>query len=294
MQYKFRKAIVYIGAIDSTLDLKITGLRIKFDIKKTNKKDVNTAKIEIYNISSSTYEELKNSGKLRVLVEAGYEENTAVIFQGDVLKFTRKPGDKDIVYTIEAKDSLYTLRNLRTSVSYDDGTPLRAIIEDMVSKMHEYSGIVRGNIDSVIDAYTIEHGISLAGQMDEILSDLTDDYFLSWRFEDGVLFIESADGANYQDTAIVLSSGVDGEVNTGLIGFPEYIDSGQKGIKKKTNKRKKVEKGLKVISFLNPFYKIYKRVDLRSNYYNGEYKIKEITFKGDTHSKEWYAELLLI
>lgn len=307
MIYKNREASVYIGAIDSSIDQDLTGLRTKFEVKKSNKKEANTAKIDIYNMSNNSYEILKNSGRLRVVLEAGYEDGKGIIFQGDVVKFTKKPGDKDVIYTVEAKDSLYTLRNLRTSVSYEDGTSLRTIINDMAKKMNEYSGIIMGNIDAAVDRYKVEHGITLIGQLDDVLNELTDDYLLSWRFEDGVLFVEDVLGADYQDTAIILSSGViskdtglpgeivgSSEFNTGLVGFPEWVDSGQKATKKKKTTPKKVEKGLKVVSLLNPFYKIYKRIDLRSNYYEGEYKIKEITFKGDTHGKEWYAELLLI
>jgi len=295
MIYKFREAAVYIGAIDSTLDLNLSGLRTRFEVKKSSKKEANSAKIEVYNMGNDNYQLLKNSGKLRVVLEAGYEESKGIIFQGDIVKFTRKPGEKDTVYLIEARDSLYTIRNLRTSVSYDDGTPLKTIVDDMAKKMNEYGGIVIGNIDAAVERYKVEHGITLIGQLDEVLDELTEDYFLSWRFEDGVLFIENVLGADYQDKAIVLSSGNGvNEFNSGLIGFPEWIDSGQKGLKKKKTSNKKIEKGLKVISLLNPFYKIYKRVDLQSRYYEGEYKIKDITFKGDTHGKEWYAELMLI
>ena len=81
LQYIRRCNLVVSGVSGDGLDL--SNLRIVFKIKKSDAQTPNTAEIRVYNLAPETAKQIRKEFK-RVVLQAGYESNYGVIFDGNI------------------------------------------------------------------------------------------------------------------------------------------------------------------------------------------------------------------
>ncbi len=94
--------------------VKINGLKIAFSIEKTDKPEPNTSKIQIYNLSKDTHNQISVAGN-HCTLKAGYTDETiAAIFFGHVVKGTRTKCGTDYITELEVKDGRAALRDHQT------------------------------------------------------------------------------------------------------------------------------------------------------------------------------------
>lgn len=237
----------------------IDGLRITFGIEKTNEPHPNTAQIEIYNLSEHTRSQLEGKGT-RVLLEAGYQQNIATVFQGNVTKVVHKIAGPDIITTIEGGDGDNVFRNARIDRGFPPGTSHAQIFDDLANAMQlpmsAQVGIPQGQF---------AHGLTLSGYVRDHLDYLTDKDSLEWSIQDETLQIVPRRQSTV-DAIVVLSP------TTGLVGSPN-----------------KTKDGVEFTSLLQPRLRPGRRVQVDSRLLQGLFKVRKVTHKGDAHRGDFLS-----
>ena len=125
-----QKIIVKTGGVKLDSD----DLDIEFTIPFDDDVIPNEAEIAVFNISKNTISQLKNNEE--ITVEAGYGEDTGVIFSGRIsyVKTTREGCDNRT--TINAIDKEDFENDSLQSLSYKKGTKASYILKDLISKLN--------------------------------------------------------------------------------------------------------------------------------------------------------------
>lgn len=84
--------------------LDLSGFRVVFKVTKTAAEQPNQAQITIYNLSDETSRRIISGTLTRIVLSAGYEENCAIIFDGNIISATHVRNGADFVTTIDAGD----------------------------------------------------------------------------------------------------------------------------------------------------------------------------------------------
>ena len=114
--------------------LKLTGLRFVFNIDKTENKDPNTGRIEIYNLAEDTRNIIKDVGR-NITIFAGYtdENGEELIFTGDITNITHKIIKPDVITEIEASDGKESMDKAKTVISKNEKTSGKGILQKILS-----------------------------------------------------------------------------------------------------------------------------------------------------------------
>jgi hypothetical protein len=281
--------------------VEITGLQIRFKVRKTssNKDRKNKAEVEIYNLSKE-YQTLFEEKYVGVSLSVGYEDTGLKrLFSGQAFNVgTRKEG-ADTITKVELDELFKELNYKPVSKLIPAGKTVKNVIQELTKLVPEVSkSIFNGkNIEkAVIDGYP------MSGTPRQILNELSTAYEIDWQIDDGTLFISDKGDSytNNTQTAFLIHE------QSGLIERPywdarnvkdpegrkiESIDSKGKS-HKKTAKVKK--KSLKFKVLLNPA--IYAGTILKLEYpeYTGFYKVDEVKHSGDFRGEEWYSEVMCV
>lgn len=268
----YLRKVVLTLVPDSGDVTKITNLRIRFNVEKTNESTPNAAQIEVYNLSKAT-RALAEAPGTRVLLEAGYESTFAPIFSGNVTKVAQKdgkrPGKKskkkskatqtlfdgpDIITRIECGDGDNSFRNAEIDMGFPAGASTRAIFKALSKKM----GLPpRWNEEDIPDTQ-YAHGASFSGLVREHLVDLCRKNGLEWSIQDERLQI-IPEGKATRDEAVVLSAA------TGLVGSPC-----------------KTSAGVEFVSLLQPKLRPGRLVDIQARALKGMFKVRKVLMTGDS------------
>ena len=245
--------------------VKVSGLRVAFDIDKTPQSTANNAKISIYNLNESNRDLLKNDKEnLFIILEVGYQDEIDQLWVGDIKRSTTGRKGADFVTTIESEDGGQAIREARIDKSYAPGTNIKSIIGDLANTLKDAGGVAIGTLSRVKDEVT-QNGFTASGISKIVLDDLAEKQDLEWSIQDNeVQFLEPD-----QDTGeeVVLLT-----PETGLIGSPV---SREKGIEfKALIQTTKIRPG--------------RPVKIQSRQFDGLYRINKAKYQGDTHDKAWY------
>lgn len=102
-QYK-RKASLLLVDDDEVLDL--SNLRFRFQVKAMDVESPNNAAIRVYNLSRDTLVKIRGEFS-RVILQAGYDNNFGVIFDGTIKQFRiGREGTTDTYLDILAADGV--------------------------------------------------------------------------------------------------------------------------------------------------------------------------------------------
>lgn len=243
-------------------------LRIEFSVPKTSKKEPNKAKIKLYNLDPTTAaliesDEARNSIKLF----AGYggtfgggspDESGApgLIFSGEIRRGKAKTvlAPPHRITTIEANDGGSKYRSARMNKSYNAGITAFRLIDDIARSFN-----VTISVPDDIRDQPIEEGLVATGPSRDILSSLGDSLGFEWYFEDDELKIVALDGDNGEEAFLLTPE-------TGLIGSPE-----------------KTDKGVNVVSLLNPALRVRRIVRVESRDTTGWFRIQSLEHHGDSY-----------
>jgi len=247
--------------------VKFDGLRIIFQVEKTSESTANTAKISVYNLSGKG-RALVEKEKAIVILEVGYGDSIEQLFYGDVTRAYISRQGPDWVTTMECGDGSQALRSVHIDKSYAPGTDLKQVIRDVAQSIVDKGEVVMGSLLG-IESDKAQGGISLSGRSKTILDELTAKQGLEWSVQDNVLQILPKN----QDSglqAVLLTP------ETGLVGSPV---------------KREVEGGLGVEfkALIQPRLVPGRLVRIESREVEGDYKLVEVKFAGDTHADAFYA-----
>lgn len=270
---------VKVGKPGSETGIGIDGLRVVFDVKKSIKGG-NTANVDIYNLSESSRNKIREIDDV-IIVEAGYRDEVSdtgatvdkTVFIGYVARITIERTGPDIITRIEANDGSKTLRQKKLSLSYKSGTSANDIFKDVAKKMgvpQKISNVLLEKLNSKAKQY--KNGYAFVGQVDEVLDKISKQLYLDWLILNNQLKVVEKDGTD--DTPIVYLSS-----ESGLIDSPVRRDDLEDALDKSN---KKV--GWDVRSLLRPSIEPAGRISIKSKYITSVksvFKVETVRHVGD-------------
>ena len=192
--------------------VKINGLKIAFEIEKTDKPETNSGKVTIFNLSKETHDKICVAGN-HCTLKAGYADETitAILF-GDVVKGTRKKNGADYETEIEVKDGRVPVMAGLVSVSYAEDTDVLTIVQDLIDAI----GMPSKGTDLIPSDAKIAEGFADIGQAAAILREVLDDYGLTFTIQNEMIYILRPGEAS-ESTGLRLTP------DTGLLTTPQPV-----------------------------------------------------------------------
>lgn len=287
-QYIRRCNLVVSGVSGDGLDL--SSLRIVFKIKKSDAQTPNTAEIRVYNLASDTAKQIRKEFK-RVVLQAGYESNYGVIFDGNIkqVRMGRENGT-DTYIDIAAGDGddayNYAVVNTTLAAGAKQSDQINAAAGSMASK-----GVNKGFVADT-GSSSLPRGKVMYGNARDYLRQSAEASGTTWSVQDGKLQLVSLTSV-LPNQAVLLTS------KTGLVGTPEQTND-----------------GIKAKCLLNPMLKIGVRVKINEEDVNeaklpdsdkndaankpadiskdGIYRLLVVEHSGDTRGNDWYSDLVCL
>lgn len=241
--------------------IKITDLRMRFNVRKSSDDQPNSAKIEIYNLNSDNTSQLLSEW-VDIQLTAGYQGAERLIYSGQIRTSTPKIDGTDRIITIESGDGDREILRGFVNKTLTKGCTADQIINECQASMF---GVPTAYKDKLPTSYS--RGRVLSGRAADILSQQVKQDNAQWSIQDGQLLLLKDD--NVRPNAVWL---IDQE--TGMLGSPEPTQD-----------------GVKVRTLLNPAYMIGGVAKIDSLIYDGGIRIETLVHSGDTHGQEWSSEL---
>jgi hypothetical protein len=247
---------------------KITGLDMAFKVVKSVKPEPNTVELTIYNLSADTRTALQTPN-VPVQIEAGYMDEAAILFKGELRKPVSVRRGADWVTTFTGGDGEIAYRASRLDKSFAPGTSLVDMFKEGAKKLGvslgdslQKIGAARGR-EGVVD---FPNGETFSGQLVRELERLAKTAGVEWSIQDGVLQVTPL-GEPTDEQSILLSPA------TGLIGSPEL---GEKGT-------------IKITSLLQPGIRPARRLQLDAVNLQGSFRVERVEHTGDISAQPWYS-----
>lgn len=269
-EFYLRRAIANVDGRE------IRNLRMAFKVEKTLKAHPNQAELRIWNLAKDSRAKMLKD--LAVTIQAGYQEDISLIFSGTMRKVDHPQVGPDIITRARIGDGDKEIKKSKISTSFKG----KATPEQVLKKLAEATGLKVGNAlkkarqgDLSGALQEITTGVVLSGNPYEIMETTARNLGYDLSVQDGALIMLGSD-ETLDYSAYLLSA------QTGLVGSPEQAESS-------------VVKGgiIKAVSLLNGQLIPGREVVLKSVQFNGSCRIEKVTFQGDTHGNEWFANLEL-
>jgi len=195
--------------------INIENFKMDFSINKTESKDPNTCKLNVYNLSEQTRNQITNEDSI-IIIRAGYEEQAGaeVIFIGDIIDVSHIIAKPNIITNIESKDGQKALTNKKIAVSFKEGVGRTTLINRAITAL----GLPNKTKDSLISIKNkiYNGGYQYTGTVKKLLDDLTGEDNEIWSIQNNELKIYDADD-NDKSFSLTINQ------NTGMIGSPKQI-----------------------------------------------------------------------
>lgn len=294
-------------------DKKITDLDIEFEVRKTLKKEPNTASVRVYNLSESTRRAMQGQD-LPVTLNAGYvleypisedmeavlssigigaESSTVPMLYSGTLRYAASSQDEAMnwVTSVASGDGDRGLSKARTSRTYRAGTPWLVILQDLAGDL----GVGAGNLLSLSSSAELAlkrlgKGRAVHGATEAQLSRMLDASGYDWSIQDGALQV-LAHGATISTMAVDLSA------KTGLIGSPEMaLRTDTRGGGKDPKKAiKQPEHFIRARSLLNAALQPGQKVKIDAAMISGYYRVESVqhfgTFSASGGTTPWFSDI---
>ncbi|WP_397600522.1 baseplate hub protein [Silvanigrella sp.] len=256
-----RKAIVTVSPIMGGAGIVFDGLRITFDVQKTNEKKVqNKAKISIYNLSDESFNWFTKKN-MAISLMVGWGENADnLLFYGEIVRALKEKKDADWIVNVESGDATKAYKNASVSKSYPEQTPHNAVFADATKELFK-GNIIKGVKGIFATPNTFKKGFTAHGSATKVIDDILTINNYEWQIHNGILEIQKK---GVSSNVVKLSSA------SGLIGSPEVTST-----------------GIKATCLLQPEIAPMQKLYLDSIYLKGLYTPTKVTHTGDTHEGRW-------
>ncbi len=282
LQYNRRISLIVSTPGGEGLDL--SGLRITFEIIKSDVLQPNPATITVYNLAQDVVARIRREFT-RLTLSAGYDDNFGLIFTGNIRQFQagKMDNNTDTFLTIACGDGDQAYNFGVVNRSLAAGATAQDQIAAATAALGQH-GVTAG-ANTAPAGQPLPRGKALFGMAAELLGKAAGNAGAVASIQDGRVQVTSPNTV-LPDAPVLLSP------ETGLLGWPE-----QNPI------------GLKFRCLLNPRLRVHARVYIgRENIreaaiqsvYNqflpkissdGMYKMVLIRFVGDTRGNDWVAEV---
>lgn len=280
--------LIVFGSDRNGIDL--SDLRIKFSVKRSDTMTPNTADIRVYNLSEATAKQIRKEFT-QVILEAGYEGNHGVIFQGNIKQvILGRESATDTFIDIVAGDGdrAYNFSIVNTTLAA--GSTQEDHISAATRAMSE-KGVTAGFNDE-LSPQRLPRAKVMYGNARDILRDSAQSSGKNWSIQDGKInFLNKK--SYLPGERVILTS------KTGMIGAPSQTNE-----------------GVNVKCLLNPMLKIGGRVQIDNDSIqrlkinlnvpnspanipapltaDGTYYLLVVEHEGDTRGVPWYSNLVCL
>lgn len=278
--------------------LDVSDLHVTFEVKHNALGKPATAHICIHNLNAKTEGVILENGH-SVMIEAGYQPQYGIIFEGDIIQVfrTREEGlDYKLEIIAATASDFLGINYCRTSLAA--GSTPRQVVQAVASQS-EYTIEVDKVSESIMDT-PLPRGKVIFGYPGDILNDVAkgNDAFYNVSV-DGKLEVRKYTDPIPEDMCLSLTPW------TGLIGTPEYTDEGI-NIKMLLNPNVKIHSMIKINNewiqrkaidlgnVTNPNMNGGSKITNQNTVFDqdGEYEVYSLIHSGDTHGDEWSTSVV--
>lgn len=252
--------------------VKITDLRVAFNVNKHLSSDPNSCEIEVSNLAESTRAALQEL-PLRVFLSAGYAGNVKQIFSGDLRWQESKREQTGWLTKIHVGDGERAYKHARVNRSFKGGVQHKQLLAEVAGSM----GLtIPKNVEDARSLVTqLVNGAVLEGPSHRELTRIIKSRgFDSWSIQDGRLQI-----LNAGETRLAVSHVISKE--TGMIGSPGYGSPPAKG------KPPTLAISTLLFSDIIPGDEL----NVQSRQTRGRFRAERVAHVGDTHGESWSTEI---
>lgn len=290
----------------------VKDLRIDFDVELyvDNKEKTNKGTINIYNLSKSTAEAMKTRwGTLTLAV--GYKGRLKTLIKGDVINVSTQKKGTDRVTSFEMAPNFTDLSVKKITKTFPEQCTLKSVVDSVANTL----GLSVPNVSvGEWQTTTCPYGYPAYGTGKQVLDELAKTYAIEWKIIDDVLVVTDRYGLSggELERTIVLSK------DSGLLDFPftdteevsksvgqavskdnevfvsvNVLKPKKDGTPRKVTRYKARRYGTRVRALINPeirpnsLFKVVTDGDV----FNDFYRVRSVTFKGDTRGNEWSMEI---
>lgn len=248
----------------------ITQMRVAFKIEKSLGREPNLCEVTVSNLSEAT-RSLVEKRPLVVRLDAGYQNNLARFFTGDMLYSSSVTKAATWETKIQVGDGQRAYDSARVNRSFPAGTPAIVVLQSICQQLGQP---VPTSAQQLLSGAQYQNSVTLQGPAQRELTRVLAAFGLEWSFQDEKLQVLLPLGVK-AGQAILISQ------DTGMIGSPEF------GAPPKDGK----PPTLHVKTMLEPRIGAGSQVVVRSLGINGAFRVNRCIHEGDTHAEPWYTTL---
>lgn len=244
---------------------------------KTGEKDY--AQVTLFNLKKGT-RDLLNEPYQKVRIVGGYGDQKDVMFIGNVVASTHKHDGTEWITTLECGDGAKTLDKALINKTYGKGFKLGDLLRDFALT----TGVALDDIIGINENAALSRGKVFSSDLQTALNDLARAHDFNWSIQDEKLII--VDRGQYRTQGVRLIN-----ARTGMVGSPEWINSGSddttvKKTKSKEKPKPKPGQKFKVTSLCIPSLKPADLILVESGSLQGRmgsyvYDVQKDNFRGE-------------
>lgn len=297
LQY-LRKLSLQVGnASGDGLDL--SDMRIRFYVQRGDRETPNSARIRVYNLSGNTANRLVDQEFTRVVLQAGYEQNFGVVFDGSIVQARRgreSPVDTYVDITAADGDAAYLFAHVNLTLAA--GSTSIDHFNACAGAMVKYG--VRVGYMPDLPHRPLPRGKVMFGKAREYLREFAHTTETLWSIQDSKIQVVPRTSVMPGEVQVINS-------RTGMIGLPQQTLD-----------------GINVTALLNPRIRISGVIQLNNSsiqqveyslangqqvanynatqqnkingsiYGDGYYYVMDISHWGDTRRNDWYTHMICL
>lgn len=282
--------------------LDLSSFSVNFKISQQIIGKPSTAIVLITNLSKSTadkidipYNQIQSDKGLRLIIDAGYESNHGIIFDGDLwFKTTGRTSETENYIRLIAARGDRAYQYAFSNRTLNRGATQAQIFEALAAEMKKY-GISEAEVPKYLLEGNLPRGKVIYGQTHKRMDEFCKTNNLNWGFGDNAIITMMFQPVKYTDQEVVILN-----VNTGLIGRPQLT---QTGVECRCLLNPRI--GLNTIFQIDnstiqrgdidtSYKQDYKKNLILSDFAtapDGLYKVYSCEIVGDTRGQNWYCDL---
>lgn len=288
-----RKASLIVG-LGSGNALDLSALRFAFAVRRGDLQTPNSADIRVYNVNDDTAQQVSKEFT-RIVIQAGYDGNYGVIFDGEIKQVRRgRESQTDTYLDITAADGDSAYNFAVSALSLAAGsTPndhVSAVLQGMA-----VNGINRGYVPD-LPGNTLARGKVFYGMSRDEMRKIARNTQTAWSIQDGKFVMIPLTDYLPGDVPVITAA-------TGMVGLPEQTQSGIK-VKTLLNPNLKIGQAVKLdndsiqryrygLGINNAGDNLWAQQTAKVNN-DGLYYVMIANHCGDTRGNDWYTDLICL
>lgn len=262
---------LYVGP-EGQPGVKITGLKVEFDVLKNIKEGFGKAEISVYNLKDSLVQQYSKTDNV-VSLNLGYtDEGSRTAFYGYMGRHHHTRNGVDTIWKIEAYDGALNVVERNGAYTFGTSTPVLSIVTKLISDLGYPLGAPLPDISQ-----NYANGWAFIGKVSKGLTKILAFVGLKYMIQNGRVIVYS--GTEVPASQLVLSK------TTGMLYAPELLED-----KADVQGSTSVPKRYKVKSIVYPQAVPGTIVTLQSDIANGQFKIESAHFYGDNWDGDFMLE----